>query len=233
METTRFLDETMEKALYNQMDNDMEKRYINIIRKKLGPSEVSQVTIQNLTSFSSYYPFNNSLGINKKLLEQKELLYYVISTTLYNKKFIMVQEDSIAELWPTYMELYNNPNNYSQTFAYMKENKDFLKTIISKEAYLEFSDASLETLVNVEQDEKIISHLFSKGKDFVVKYFSLLKAGFENYDSAKMFVEKISLSENINVAKNTNVRDNIYDKLVDPALKSKYTRIRKLYGLEY
>ena len=50
--------------------------------------------------------------------------------------------------------------------------------------------------------------------------------------AAKTYIELISLDKNRELLKSNDVRNNIYDKLVDPVLKGRYTKLRKTYGYE-
>ena len=57
--------------------------------------------------------------------------------------------------------------------------------------------------------------------------------GFANASAARTFVECIGQASNKNVAKNDSVRDKVYDMLISPQLKGRYTKARKLYGCNY
>ncbi|MBE6915999.1 MAG: hypothetical protein E7471_05125 [Ruminococcaceae bacterium] len=232
MELTKFLDPELEKRLLGNMDSDKEQRYINLIRKRLGPLSVDISTIDNLKSFSTLYPFSPHSNVNQKLFEEKEYIYYVVSTTLYGKKFELHKEKS-EELWTAYIEIFAEPTKYSNTRGYMKQNKEFLELIVTRSGYIGFPTTALESLSAVAQSENLINHIFAQGKEFVLKYFAEMNGGFINYDAAKAFINNIALAENRDVLGNDAVRENIYDKLVDPGLKTKYTKLRKSVGCEY
>ena len=232
MELTKYLDEEFELALLNNMNSVMEERYVSLVRKKLGTSPIKSSTIKILNSFSNIYVFAPNSGVNEKMLEEKEYIYYIVSTTLYAKKFVMM-EDKKELLWPVYVEIYTNPSKYSQTRAYMKYNRDFLDRIIETGIFVDFADSVLETLSLTKQSENLISCIFERSNNFAIKYFSSLELGFTDHGAAKMFVEKLAMDQNKTILINNSVRDNIYDMLVDPALKSKYTKLRKNAGCKY
>jgi hypothetical protein len=232
MELTRYLDEEFERALLDNMDDDMEDRYIKLISKKLGPTQIKLPTIANLKSFKSIYAFAPRTGVNEKLFEEKEYVYYVVSTTLYTKKFVL-KEETKELLWPIYIEIFSNPAKYAQTRGYMKENKEFLGKLVETGIYVDFSDAVLEELSSIKQNEKLVDYIFEKGTNFAIKYFSSLKDGFIDYAAAKLFIERVSSVKYKTVLLNDAVRNNIYEKLVDPTLKTKYTKLRKSAGCSF
>lgn len=232
MELTRYLDEELERALLDNMDDDMEDRYVKLIGKKLGPTQIKPSTIANLKSFKSIYVFAPWTGVNDKLFEEKEYIYHVVSTTLYAKKFEL-KEETNELLWPVYIEIFSNPAKYAQTRGYMKENKDFMEKLVETGIYVDFSDTVLEDLSYARQNEKLVDYVFEKGTNFAIKYFSSLKDGFVDYATAKLFIEKVTSSKYRTVLVNNSVRNSVYEKLVDPSLKTKYTKFRKSAGCSY
>ena len=177
------------------------------------------------------YPFDESTGVNESLLKEKEYEYYIVSTTLNKKKFTMETDDKFELLWPIYLEMYSDVKKFSKTREYMKENKRFLSKIRDREVYKDFSEEILETLTFIRQDESLISYVFSRSDAFAIKYFYSLKAGFVNRDAAKVFLKH--LETNMAVLKSDSVRYVIYDMLVDPGLKSQYTKLRKNCGCKF
>lgn len=232
MEYTKYLDEKFEKELIGNTDENMETRYIALIKRRLGPSSISSTTIEMIKSFSKYYSFSDYSGINDKLFENEEYEYYVVSKTLFSKKFVMETGIRLEKVWPTYIEIFSNPSRLSQTISYMKANKEFLEKIMISRIYTGFSEAALEQLSSIKQDAELISHVYDQGSSFATKYFASMQAGFVDDKAAKTYIELLALDKNREVLKSNSVRNNIYDKLVDPVLKGRYTKLRKTYGYE-
>lgn len=234
MELTRFLDEKFDKSLLDNMDEKMEKRYVNLVSRRLGPNAVQMSTVDNLRSFNGIYSFGRNTGIPEKMWEEKEYVYYVVSTTCHAKAFVMESSPRREQqVWSTYLEIYSNPSKYLRTSEYMRNNKVFLKEIVENEDYLNFSDAVLETLSSVSQSKNLVNHIFKRGELFAIKYFASIKEGFADKEAARSFINAISLSDNRMALKNDSVRNNVYDKLIDPSLKNRYTRLRKSVGCKY
>ena len=59
-----------------------------------------------------------------------------------------------------------------------------------------------------------------------------MKFGFVDDKAAGKYIELLGLESNKQILKSDAVRNNIYDKLVDPVLKRKYTNLRKNNGYE-
>lgn len=229
MEYTKYVDEKFERELVGNTDEDQESRYIKLINRKLGPRSVSSTTIQMLKSFNMYYAFNMYSNINEKLFEDEEYEYYVVSKTLSSKKFVMETGDRLEKIWPTYIEIFSNPSRLSQTVSYMRMNVEFLQKIIKSHIYKGFSESALEQLAFVKQDFELVKHVYERGSEFAIKYFSSIKEGFVDYTAAKKYVELLSEESNLPVLRSDVAYENIYDKLVDPGLKRRYTNLRKAY----
>lgn len=232
MEYTRFLDEKYEAELLDHMDDTMIKKYVNLVRRRKGPYQINLSTIELLKSFSSYYSFDPYSGVNEKLLEEKEYEYYVVSTTLHAKEFRMESGRRLEELWSTYIDIYSNSSGPTKTRAYMQANKEFLVKVMENEDYRVFPNNVLETLSVIPQSAVLISHIFERGVQFAIKYFSSIKEGFADYKAANTYIELLSKASNEDILVSSTVRDNLYDKLVDPSLKRRYTNLRKAYGFK-
>jgi len=232
MEWTRYLDEKFEEELIGNTDENMETRYVKLVARRLGPNSISSMTIEMLKSFNRYYVFSDYSGINEKLFDAEEYEYYIVSKTQSTKKFIMEEGERLDKIWPTYIEIFSNPSRFSKTVSCMRANEAFLEKIMTSGIYTGFEENALEQLSAIKQDENLITHVYARGSAFAIKYFSLIKAGFVDYEAAKTYVDLLSLDANRPVLKSDAVRNNVYDKLVDPVLKRKYTRLRKSYGYE-
>lgn len=98
--------------------------------------------------------------------------------------------------------------------------------------YTGFDDIALEQLSSIKQDEKLIAHVYNQGSAFAIQYFSAMEDGFVDDKAAKAFIDLLGADSNREILKSDAVRNNIYEKLVDPILKGKYTRLRKSHGYE-
>lgn len=232
MECTRFLDEKYEIELLDHMDDTMINKYVNLVRRSKGPRPINLSTIELLKSFSSYYSFSPSSGVNKKMLEEKEYEYYVVSTTLHAKKFHMVQGEMLEELWPTYIDLYSYTSSMSKTRAYMQANKEFLIKIMKNEDYIGFPNNVLETLSVIPQDYLLVAHIFEKGASFAIKYFSCIKEGFVDDKAENVYLDLLAQDSNRTVLISNAVHENVYEQLNNSNLKRKYTNLRKASGFK-
>ena len=232
MENTKFLDEKFEDELVGNTDENMENRYAKLVNRRLAPNVIGSSTIEMLKSFNSYYSFSNYSGVNEKLFEHEEYEYYVVSTTQYSKKFVMETGERLEKIWPTYIEIFTNPSRLLQTVSYMRANEEFLKKVMTSGIYTDFSENALEQLSPIKQDTQLIEHIFSRGSVFATKYFAAMKSGFVDDIAAGKYIELLGLESNKQILKSDAVRNNIYDKLIDPVLKRKYTNLRKNNGYE-
>ena len=179
------MDEKFEKELIGNTDENMESRYVSLVKRKLGPPSVSSTTIEMLKSFSKYYSFSDYSGINDKLFNDEEYEYYVVSKTIFYKRFVMETGVRLEKIWPTYIEIFSNPSRLSQTISYMKANKEFLEKIMRSSIYTGFSEAALEQLSSINQDAALVSHVYAQGSSFSTKYFASMQAGFVDEKSCK------------------------------------------------
>lgn len=232
MENTKFLDEKFEDELVGNTDENMENRYAKLVNRRLAPNVIGSSTIEMLKSFNSYYSFSNYSGVNEKLFEHEEYEYYVVSTTQYSKKFVMETGERLEKIWPTYIEIFTNPSRLSQTVSYMRANEEFLGKVMTSGIYTDFSENAIEQLSSIAQDAQLVEHIFSRGSVFAIKYFTAMKFGFVDDKAAGKYIELLGLESNKQILKSDAVRNNIYDKLVDPVLKRKYTNLRKNNGYE-
>lgn len=232
MECTKYLDTKFEEELIGNTDENMENRYVKLVNRRLAPNVIGSSTIKMLKSFNSYYSFSNYSGVNEKLFEHEEYEYYVVSTTQYSKKFVMETGERLEKIWPTYIEIFTNPSRLSQTVSYMRANEEFLKKVMTSGIYTDFSENAIEQLSPIKQDAQLVEHIFTRGSVFATKYFAAMKSGFVDEKAAGKYIELLGLERNKQILKSDVVRNNIYDKLVDPVLKRKYTNLRKNHGYE-
>lgn len=229
MENTKFLDNEFDRSFDNSLDDETEREYVNVIKKRLAPSEITQTTVKNLVSMNHYYAFKKSDGVNDKFFKYKYYIHYVVSTTLSEKKFEMEIGERLELMWNTYIEILNS-SSLSNTKSIMLESRPFLEEIRKRGCYNELNDEVFISLNLIQQDEGLLNEIFFRGESYAIRYLSSVN-GFSNLESACKFLKL--LENNTSVLQSDDVRENVYDKLVDPVLKRKYTRLRKLHGCNY
>lgn len=226
MEYTRYLDEILERRLTKKCDEDQERRYGDIIRNRLSTSTTT--TINNILSFKYYSGFDTE--ITQQFFEQKKYEWYIVSNIMYHKKLIMeTNEEKLNNLWPIYVDVFLNKTRLSSIRRYMEVNEQFLDEIRKRKSYLDFEDEDLAPLSKISQDALLVQEVFNRSEEFIISYFIDFK-GFKDYKAAKKFIELLESHEEVILS--DEVKNEAYNKLVDPSLKGRYTRLRKMYGLE-
>lgn len=226
MEHTQYLEETLEKRLHKKCDEEQEKRYIRIIQTRMGPA--TQATINNILNFKYYEGFDPS--ITAQFFNRAEYVWYVVSNTMFSKKFVIEKDpQKLTQLWPTYIDIFAGRKGFVNTKQYMSLNAEFLKMIVANKEYANFPDEALLKLSQIRQSADLIEEVFSRGDAFAIEYFSSFD-GFLDTPDAKKFVELLESHEDVLIS--DEVKNEAYNKLVDPSLKGRYTRLRKMYGLE-
>lgn len=224
MEYTRYLDESLEKKLTQKCNNEQEQRYGDIIRSRLGST--NKTTINNIISFKYYRGFDNE--ITQYFFDQKNYEWYVVSKIMYHNKFTLEKEDVLNIIWPVYIDIYLEKTRLASIRRYMEVNEEFLEEIQKRKNYADFQDEDLAPLSKILQDELLVQEIFSRDNDFIISYFANFK-GFKDHAAAKKFIELLESHET--VIYSDEVKTEVYDKLIDPSLKGRYTRLRNMYNL--
>lgn len=209
----------LEKDLHVELNKDdsLREMYVEYVNSL---DEVTTYVMSNITKFKTIDPYNEK--INQKLYEMKNYVFYVSSTTAYNNKF-EIEEDKKEILWDTYVYMFNS-TSYDRTRNKMKQNDIFMNELISKQTY-KLENAQIMNYTNARQDKEILEYIFIHLNDKeLVKYLSAIK-GFDSYEAAKCFVDKII--EIPSLLGDDNIYENTYDKLINGPLKGKYTKARK------
>ena len=219
MAHTGVLDETLEKGFLETLktDSGFRENYVELINKLDKPT---LTTITNIAKMGTVYAY--SPKILEKLYERKMYRVYILSSTKRNNSFI-VEEDTSEELWASYIDILKNADSYKCTKSAMAQNMDFLDKVSVRGDYIDFPESSRIFFTKLLQDQKNIKNILTYDADFIEKYFSQIE-GFYDRDSAELFVEKITSSDEL--IKSQSVYDNTHSKLIDPGLKAKYTRLR-------
>lgn len=226
METTKCLDSGLESSITDELidDEDLQREYVNIVNTNA--RFITATTLKNLYSFSHLYPMNDI--VTERFYKDKKFVCYVVSKTNYHKRFNMDLGERFDTLWPVYVEIFSK-NKYTNTCTYMSNNYDFLRLIIKRKEYEDFSEEVLMNLAQVYQDSDSILNALEYGTKFAIKYYSEID-GFTDYDAANTFVNVVE--NNNQILASDSVYKNTYEKLWNAPLKSRYTRLRKKNGFK-
>lgn len=226
MKYTRILDSGYETSITEDLINnkDLQKAYVEIINS--GAKNLTKVTLKNLYSFHLIYGMNDV--VTERYYRDKKYIYYIVSKTLFHKKFIMDSEERLETLWPVYIDILCK-NNYVPIPSHMSNNLEFLTMIMKRKEYEGFDEDTRMFLTRIYQDSYCIKNVMDYGIKFAIKYYSAMK-GFENYDAALTFIN--ILENNIHILASNEVYENTYDKLLNGPLKARYTILRKKNGFK-
>ena len=195
---------------------DLCMAYIKIAQKY---GKVTKETIKNLLAMPSIYQYGEML--NEELYKRKIYKRYVCSKTQEMGKF-EIEYEKLDVLWKVYLEIFKSPKAYQSTQPRMCQNRAFLEMVQNREAYTELPEESRMALASIEQDENTLRDVLNYSDEFVLEYFSAI-AGFTSKTAAEAFVS--IMEKHQKYAQNKKVYDNVYHKLENSQLKSKYTKL--------
>lgn len=226
MKITQCLDSGFESAIAEDLINDQELQeyYVDVINDNA--KSVTAVTLKNLYSFKTYYAMNDI--VTERYYKDKNFYPYIISKTLFHKRFNIDPDERFDALWPVYVDIYGG-NEFPLTRSYMSNNLEFLKLIMKRRAYEGLSEEARINLAKVNQDSDCIKNILEYSTIFAINYFSLI-AGFEDYDAAHTFITIIE--NNAQLLASNEIYNNTYSKLVNGPLKARYTIARKRNGFK-
>ncbi len=224
MKITQCLDSNFESSITDDLSNDQELQqyYVDIINDNA--KSITAVTLKNLYSFSTHYAMNDI--VTDRYYKDKKFTRYIVSKTLFHKRFNVDSGEKFDLLWPVYIDIFAE-NHYINTCSYMSNNYDFLRLIMKRKAYEGLSKEVRMNLSKVYQDADCIKNILEYDITFAIQYFSSI-TGFENYDAANTFVNVVE--NNAQILASDTVYDNTYEKLWNAPLKSRYTKLRKRNG---
>lgn len=224
MEITKCLDSGFESSITEELidDEDLQSEYVRIVNTNA--KSLTATTLKNLCSFSLYYPMNDI--VTERFYKDKKFDRYVVSKTTYHKQFTMDSGERFDILWPVYVEIFSE-NNFTNTCSCMSKNHDFLRLIMKRKEYEGLSEEVRMNLAKVYQDSDSILNALEYGIKFAVKYYSAI-GGFVDYNAANTFIDIVE--KNTQILASNEVYENVYEKLVNAPLKSRYTKLRKKNG---
>ena len=224
MKLTNILDSNFEQSISNDLidDKSLQKNYVGIINN--GARNVTKITLKNLYSFGVIYGLHDT--VTERYYKDKKYTYYVVSKIVFHKKFILDIGDRLEILWPVYIEVLGK-TNFASIHHYMVNNHSFLSMIIKRKAYDEFTEEMMMYLTPLYQDSDSLKKALEYGVKFAIKFFSAIE-GFVDYNAANTFIDIVE--KNAQILASDEVYENVYEKLVNPPLKSRYTKLRKKNG---
>lgn len=219
MEYVEELDSDLEQIIKPKINEikEVQESYANLVKMVDKPT---LVTIEIINKMDEVYAYGEN--IRNILYKNKNYKVYIISTILYSGTF-EIEEDKKSILWAGYIDIFKMEIEHEEIKSKMAENKDFLHVIMMSKSYIELPKNSRIKLAAIYQDADCLDDVILYGNEFAELYYSKI-AGFESKHAAERFVEIIS--ENNILLKSQSIYDNTYQLLIDPALKSKYTRMR-------
>lgn len=225
-EIVRFMDftECLIPDLENEILPDLKKAgndilckaYIKAIQKY---GKITKETLKNLRSMPKIYMYGDM--INQEMYKRKYYKYYVCSKNLEDTKLV-IEYDKMDVLWSVYLQIFRTAHFYEYTRKCMCESKEFLRLVQNRNAYQDLPEDSRMAMASILQDENTLTDVLGYSDEFVVEYFSKID-GFSSKKAAETFVE--IMEKNQKYAQNKAIYDNVYDKLGNAQLKSKYTRL--------
>lgn len=218
MEHVEELDEELEKELSETLKTDEElcKLYVALINVL---EKFTSVTFQNIKNMGKLYAY--SYKFNQELFKRKEFTTYV-SSVVQNKNSFEIEKENLEVLLPVYLSILKS-SSFTYTRSKMSENIDYLQLLMQKKAYVGLPEESRMYFTKINQSTECLEDAISYGESFAKTYFSKI-VGFISKEAAEKFVEIINGHSELAISK--EIYDNTHPRLVNPVLKSRYTRIR-------
>lgn len=222
MKTTKTLFSKFEIELNRYMlnNNNIQSMYIDTINN-CHLDTINDSTVSNLMYM------NRTVDLSRNAMDQ---LY----KSKYIKEFIILEYLSHGFIDIDYVENEQNylaaikimnENGYLDVKKYLCENQQFRKKIILNEDFINFDKDSFMLLCEEEQTKKTIEKAFSFGTDYASLYYSKIKRFDKDSES---FLLSLILN-NLELTQDSNIYNNIYNKLNIRSNKVKYTNARKKY----
>ena len=222
MNITRFMDSVFEDELQGALESteSLGKGYIEAVNN-CNNSTITATTIRCICCLSKIYALKPK--VTERLFAMKKYRIYVISKMLHNRKFVLDDRERMDILWSTYMAIFTEATSESVK-KYMCDNIAFLEEMMVRKAYLDFTTKTILRLTVIKQDAELITHIMTYGETFALTYFTQIN-GFKDATAAKTFVDLVSESKLL--IKSQELYNHTHEKLINSALKAKYTNARK------
>ena len=135
-----------------------------------------------------------------------------------------MENNKLDVLLPVYEQiLLSDESLYPRTKKLMAQNSDFIFYMAKRKVYEGTPEHTRLWFSYCPQSEELLTDLFENYEDdFIITYLSQ-NLGFEDRNAALRFLRAIKQNEAI--AKSEQVYEQNYERLVDGALKSAFTRM--------
>jgi len=221
METVKFMEPLLIQKIENEVvaNEDFRNRYIEAINTSKNKS-VRRSVLTPLFS-GDYCALRDDVSDLLKRIGRID--WFIASRILYNSEF---EYERAPEYWKHYIKLLLGNNK--DIADIMSENDEFISDTIIQNLFE--NDRAREEekrirFVNGRQTVESLKDIYNNYEiAFIKKYYSMMK-GFADRDAAVFFVETIT--NDTELLESEEIYGNTYDKLVDVALKRKYTRKKK------
>lgn len=177
-------------------------------------TEQTVINIRESTFFRIY-----DENIEKQFYEKKLFKEYLVSKILREKIFDFNKD---ANLLDEYVPIINT-KGFDRVRPIMIQNNHFVAWLCTKCMLADISDECYMDFKNLLQNSALLKRGFDiDNSSDLIDYFSSI-LGFADYDSAKYFVKMVTNGNYLVLLQNETVYNNIHEKLINPALKRKYT----------
>lgn len=220
MKTTSFIEEDWESYLSEELieDEELRKEYIEAVNSC---KRINNHTINTLVKLGTIYPMSET--VNEKFWLTKNYIYYVISKTLANKRFVLETGERLHIIWSTYIEIFSE-QLYTNTCNYMSKNIEFLYKIQEQLSYKGMPQNARKELSSIRQSSSSLIDVYEYGREFALQYFCEID-GFLDEHAATTFVDIVTNDDYL--LSSQKLYDHTHEKLVNGRLKFKYTMSRK------
>lgn len=223
MKATQYLDPVWERELLPELkeDRNLQRAYVAAVNSC---EKLSGETIEIITNLGVIYA--TAPHVTERAFQAKKYFWYTTSKIQWDDKFVMEDGERGDLLWRTYLDIFGTARdeNWNSIKRAMRKNKDFLYKIMETEVYKNFDDESRMGLTGVLQSAACIREAVERGSQFALRYCREI-SGFQDWEAANAFVELVSKDPVLLASE--ELYEHTHDRLVNGALKGKYTNRRK------
>ena len=226
MALTRFADNewiTEDSPLIISND-EMEIKFVNIV-KDCYPHSITPPVLRTIRRLHGAYAMTEQ--IEKKLLERRMYKKYIESKILRLQTIEFGELDENNPLWNAYIQVFVETSNKDILECYSND-IPFLSITMKHKTYRNLPQTKRRYYAKINQDAACLYELVNNDNydsAFVLSYLSNIH-GFADYEAASAFITIVE--KHAYILASDEVYNNTHDKLLNPALKGKYTKKRNL-----
>lgn len=222
MEHTGELDEVLERSIGRELQEDKSLRiqYVDLMNKLRKPS---RQTISNIVRMTWLFPYCEE--IEEELYQRKVYNKYVSSKILRLGRF-EIENEKKDILWPVYLDILRS-TAYGNVKTLLALNNGFLRQVMKQKGYQGMYEENRKFFARIYRDSDCLRDAQGYGEEFLDEYLSMI-SGFEDENAAEEFLEIIK--EHPRLIRSEKIYENVHEKLVNPVLKGKYTRLKKVHS---